>query len=171
MLNLEKMMQQSITRFNYMGQKRELLINGNNKKQKIFIKIDTGLSALATDSKRFSVYTYEQGQIDPNNYKKVLLQDAVEILSFTLLYANICNLSDIIIDSQKDIDKITNLRPDSDFNQIYLSIKKMMFNAFYNHSKNDFKFFWKMLLKFILVDFNVDMNELVKNFEKFSDIR
>ena len=171
MLNLEKMMQQSITRFNYMGQKRELLINGNNKKQKIFIKIDTGLSNLATDSKRFAVYTYEQGQIDPNSYKIALLDDSVEILSFTLLYANICNWSDVIIDSQKDIDKIANLKPDSDFNQVYLSIKKMMFNAFYNHSKNDFKFFWKMLLKFILVDFNANADELVKRFEEFTDIR
>lgn len=47
----------------------------------------------------------------------------------------------------------------------------MMFNAFYNHSKNDFKFFWKMLLKFILVDFNANADELVKRFEEFTDIR
>jgi hypothetical protein len=61
------------------------------------------------------------------------------------------------------------LKSDNDFNKIYLSIKKMLFNSYYNHDKKDFNFSWKMFNKFGIVDIVVDTEELTNNFSQLNN--
>ena len=44
LLKFDEMIQQAVAKFNNMGQKQQLLLNGNNKQQKLFIQLDLSLA-------------------------------------------------------------------------------------------------------------------------------
>lgn len=168
LLKFDEMIQQAVAKFNNIGQKQQLLLNGNNKQQKLFIQLDLSLAKLAEDSKRFSVYKKDQENIDVKNYKEMITKDVADVMKYYLLFASVHNWLDIIVIDEEDYNKITSIDADRDFNQVYLSIKRMMFNGFYNHSKKDFQFSWKMFLKFGIVDFGVDDKSLTAQFSEIN---
>lgn len=170
MLKFDEMIQQAVAKFNNMGQKQQLLLNGNNKQQKLFIQLDLSLAQLAEDSKRFSVYKKDQENIDVKNYKEMITKDVANVMKYYLLFASVHNWLDVIVIDEEDYNKITSIDADRDFNQVYLSIKRMMFNGFYNHSKKDFQFSWKMLLKFGIVDLGVDDKSLSAQFSEINSL-
>lgn len=170
LLKFDEMIQQAVAKFNNMGQKQQLLLNGNNKQQKLFIQLDLSLAQLAEDSKRFSVYKKDQENIDVKNYKEMITKDVANVMKYYLLFASVHNWLDVIVIDEEDYNKITSIDADRDFNQVYLSIKRMMFNGFYNHSKKDFQFSWKMFLKFGIVDLGVDDKSLSAQFSEINSL-
>lgn len=169
MIDYESLIQQATSSFNLKGQKGQLLLNSKSKKDKILINLDLALSKLADDSMRYRMYKEELSQIDATSYNKRLLKDYLTVMNLYILFADCNNWLDIIILSSNEQNRISKLKADSDFNKIYLSIKKMLLNSYYNHDKKDFNFSWKMFNKFGIVDIVIDVEKINDNFGQLNN--
>ncbi len=166
MFNYNKILSDAAVKFNMQGQNKELLPIGNDKKGRILANIDMGLSKIADDSKRHCIYKSDQEKINKENYKEQLMSDFVYTMNLYMIFASMNNWTDAIVMSDEEQEKLFSLKADDDFNKVYLSIKKMLFNGYFNHNKKDFIFSWKMLNKYAIVDFGFDISEMVSHFDQ-----
>ncbi|WP_353485772.1 hypothetical protein [Apilactobacillus xinyiensis] len=155
-VDFEKLLKNSIANFRIKEQKQEIISNPSNKLDKALINLDLQLCELIDCSKRCSLEVVNN--LDVDNYKKNLNKKFVECLDAYFLLANLKNWNDLIIDGSEELNKIIKLNPDKEISKTYLIMKKTLYNAFFNHSKQDFNRSWKVFLKLCFVDLNLTLN-------------
>lgn len=164
MFNFEEMLKKSVADFRLSEQKDNFAVNKNNRLQKAYINLDISLSRLAKDSKRFSILSSSNINIDITNYKNTIIKDFIESMKLFFLVANLKNWNHLIIISGNEQNKLFKNKADKEFSNVYLVIKKMIINSFFNHSEKDFTYAWKIFNKFGIVDMNLNINDISKCF-------
>lgn len=155
-VNFEELLKKGIADFRIMEQKQEILLNPKNKVDKSLINLDIHLANLIDDSKRCSLKIVKN--IDKDDYKKKLNYEFLKCLNAYFLLANLKNWNDVIISGNEYLVKVKQLNADQEISKTYLILKKTLYNAFFNHSKDDFNRSWKVFLKLCFVDLNLTLD-------------
>ncbi|TPR21940.1 hypothetical protein [Apilactobacillus timberlakei] len=164
MFDFENMLKKSIANFRLSEQKGNFTVNKNNRLQKAYINLDISLSRLAKDSKRFSILSNPNVNIDIMDYKNTMIKDFTKSMNLFFLVANLKNWNHLIIISENEQKKLFKNKADNEFSNVYLVIKKMMINSLFNHSEQDFTYAWRIFNKFGIVDMNLNIDEVSKEF-------
>lgn len=91
-------------------------------------------------------------------------------MDFYLLISNLKNWNHVILNSEKDLDKIKKFKKEDNLDKQYLALKRMLFDAYFNHSGDSFSHSWRLFLKFGLVDFGYTEEEIVTAFNRKNKI-
>ncbi|WP_105955961.1 hypothetical protein [Apilactobacillus quenuiae] len=164
MFNYEKMLKKSIDNFRLSEQNSNFTVNKNNRLQKAYINLDVSLAQFAKDSKRFNLLSDSNMNIDIIDYKNIMIKDFTESMKLFFLVANLKNWNHLIIISEDEQKKIFKNNADNEFSNVYLVIKKMLINSLFNHSEKDFTYAWKIFNKFGIVDMNLNIRDVSKDF-------
>ncbi|UQS85308.1 hypothetical protein MOO46_01580 [Apilactobacillus apisilvae] len=168
MFDFDELLKNSISKFRIEEQKSNLPVNPNNRLKKAYINLDISLSKLASDSKRFSILNFTKLDVSPDDYKKNILEDFSKSMNLFLLVANLKNWNHLIHISNDEQNRIFSNKSDSDFSNVYIVIKKMLFNSLSSHNEKDFLYAWKIFNKFGIVDLNLKINDVIEEVKRIN---
>lgn len=136
-----------------------------------FVALDVELSEMANTSEWFKVWKIHRGKSDPDKTpRETLLYEYVDALDFYLLISNLKNWNHFVLNSEKDLPKIESLKKEDSLDKQYLAMKRMLFDAYFNHSGDSFNHSWRLFLKFGLVDFGYSEIEIETAFKDKNQI-
>lgn len=154
------MLRHSVTLFRQNEAKDNLKFLPQVRLQNTYVNLDIRLSKMANESQRFNYHS--RSKINRNH----LLFSYVDVLKRYLLIANLKNWNQLVLISDDEIDALSHKKQASldDINKLYLAIKNMLFNSYFDRRQNDFIYSWKLFLKFGLSDLKFSVQEIEQEF-------
>lgn len=164
-MDLQSLLSSSVFLNRQIENKQQLHWSNEARVKNAFVALDVELSEMANTSEWFKVWKIHKGKHDPNKTpRETLLYEYVDAMDFYLLIANLKNWNHFILNSEKDLSKIEALKREDNLDKQYLAMKRMLFDAYFNHSGDSFNHSWRLLLKFGLVDFGYREDEIENAF-------
>lgn len=154
MLDITKLLQDTIDFDNQVIEKRDLLLGPASHLQEILVQCDQALARFYQPDINYTLRP-QQRKSDAD----VLLEYYVETLHWFLLYSARKQWTHLVVISQDGFKKIMSAKPSTklvDLDKEYLAIKYLLFTSYYTHRQEDFRHAWHMLLKMGLVDFKLE---------------
>ncbi|QOJ84831.1 dUTPase [Lentilactobacillus parabuchneri] len=141
--------------------KKQLHWSNDGQVKNAFVALDVELAEMANTSEWFKVWKVHRGKQDPDKTpRQTLLYEYVDAMDFYLLISNLKNWNHFVLNSQDDIEKIKQSKKENNLDKQYLAMKRMLFDAYFNHSGDSFNHSWRLFLKFGLVDFGYTEDEI-----------
>ena len=141
--------------------KKQLHWSNDGRVKNAFVALDVELAEMANTSEWFKVWKVHRGKQDPDKTpRQTLLYEYVDAMDFYLLISNLKNWNHFVLNSQDDIEKIKQSKEENNLDKQYLAMKRMLFDAYFNHSGDSFNHSWRLFLKFGLVDFGYTEDEI-----------
>ncbi len=98
--------------------------------------------------------------------RQQLMNSYLDGMGLYFLIANLKNWNQTVLVSKSEVNKLTHLKVTKVISQLYLIIKKMLYNSYFNRNLNDFTYSWKLYLKLGLVDLHFSWPEIEKGFRQ-----
>lgn len=170
-MDLQSLMASSVFLNRQIEEKKQLHWSNEARIKNAFVSLDVKLSEMANTSEWFKVWKIHRGKSEPNKTpKETLLYEYVDALDFYLLISNLKNWNHFVLNSQDDLSKIKQLKKEDNLDKQYLAMKRMLFDAYFNHSGDSFNHSWRLFLKFGLVDFGFTEQEIETAFNDKNQI-
>lgn len=109
---------------------------------------------------------YNQVPKKDAHLKKQILSLYVKGLDHFFLIANLKNWDQIVLTSDEELDRLSDRKKTKYLSQLYLAIKNMLYDSYFNHNINDLMYSWKLYLKLGLSDLGLTKNGIAKAFNQ-----
>lgn len=101
--------------------------------------------------------------------RKRILSLYVEGMDHFFLVANLKNWNQEMMDSDQELDHLAARKKTKYLSQLYLAIKNMLYDSYFNHNGNDLMYAWKLYLKLGLSDLELSKSAINERFnQKYS---
>ncbi|MQM77667.1 dUTPase [Lentilactobacillus buchneri] len=165
-MDLQSLIASSVYLNRQIESKKQLHWSNDGRVKNAFVALDVELAEMANTSEWFKVWKTHRGKHDPNKTpRETLLYEYVDAMDFYLLISNLKNWNHVILNSQDDLDKIKQFKKEDNLDKQYLALKRMLFDAYFDHSGDSFSHSWRLFLKFGLVDFDYTEQEIEQAFK------
>ncbi|QMU07783.1 dUTP diphosphatase [Levilactobacillus suantsaii] len=166
MLELAKLVQQSIALDEQITRDRDLELSRTRQIENAYVALDVELAEVANTSEWFKVWKTHRGKSDPNKTpRETLLTEYTDALDFFLLVAAKKTWTQLIMLKEEDLTLLEKSRPAKDLDQQYLILKRMVFNSHFSHRQDDFRHAWRLFLKWGFVDLGFSQDEIQAAYE------
>ncbi|KRM04344.1 dUTPase [Lentilactobacillus farraginis] len=160
-MDLQALISSSVYLNRQIEQKKQIFWSNEARIKNAFVSLDVELAEMANTSEWFKVWKTHRGKSDTDKTpRETLLYEYVDAMDFYLLISNLKNWNHFVLDSEKDLEKIKHLKKEDNLDKQYLALKRMLFDAYFNHSGESFNHSWRLFLKFGLVDFGYTEEEI-----------
>lgn len=160
-MDLQALISSSVYLNRQIEQKKQIFWSNEARIKNAFVSLDVELAEMANTSEWFKVWKTHRGKSDADKTpRETLLYEYVDAMDFYLLISNLKNWNHFVLDSEKDLEKIKHLKKEDNLDKQYLALKRMLFDAYFNHSGESFNHSWRLFLKFGLVDFGYTEEEI-----------
>lgn len=127
-----------------------------------FVILDVTLAKLAAKIGWFDNQVPKQTP----ELKHQILSLYVDGLDHFFLIANLKNWNQVVIVDDKELKHLASRKKTKYLSQLYLAIKNMLYDSYFNHNLNDLMYAWKLYLKLGLSDLALSKTEITKIFNK-----
>ncbi|XIF20307.1 MAG: hypothetical protein AJITA_01047 [Acetilactobacillus jinshanensis] len=127
-----------------------------------FVILDVVLAKLADSIGWY----YNQVPKKDAKLKKQILDLYVEGLDHFFLVANLKNWNQVVWISDKELDHLASRKKTKYLSQLYLAIKNMLYDSYFNHNLNDLMYSWKLYLKLGLSDLGLSQSVIAQAFHR-----
>ncbi|MCI1923580.1 MAG: dUTPase [Lentilactobacillus buchneri] len=170
-MDLQALVSSSVYLNRQIEQKKQIFWSNEARLKNAFVSLDVELAEMANTSEWFKVWKTHRGKSDAGKTpRETLLYEYVDALDFFLLISNLKNWNHFVLKSQDDFEKIKHLKKEDNLDKQYLAMKRMLFDAYFNHSGDSFNHSWRLFLKFGLVDFGYTEQEIQDTFNDKNEI-
>ena len=125
-----------------------------------YVQLDIVLAKLASKMGWFSI----GASVNKKGLQKPLLLIYLQGIDYYLLLANLKNWNQAVLVSASETKKLQACKPSKDLSQLYLAIKNMLYNSYFNHRQSDFMYSWKLYLKLGFSDLGLAPQKIEKAF-------
>ncbi|MEY2374877.1 dUTP diphosphatase [Lentilactobacillus buchneri] len=134
-MDLQSLIASSVYLNRQIESKKQLHWSNDGRVKNAFVALDVELAEMANTSEWFKVWKTHRGKHDPNKTpRETLLYEYVDAMDFYLLISNLKNWNHVILNSQDDLDKIKQFKKEDNLDKQYLALKRMLFDAYFDHS-------------------------------------
>ncbi|KRN01704.1 dUTPase [Levilactobacillus senmaizukei DSM 21775 = NBRC 103853] len=166
MLELAKLVQQSIALDNQITTERDIELPRHRQIENAYVALDVELAEVANTSEWFKVWKTHRGKADDGfTARETLLTEYTDAMDFFFLVAAKKVWTQLIMLKEEDLQALATSQPAKDPDQQYLILKRMVFNSHFSHRQEDFRHAWRLFLKWGFVDFGFSQDEIQAAYE------
>ncbi|PWG00938.1 hypothetical protein [Levilactobacillus bambusae] len=154
MLDLAKMLQQTIIADNAFKANHQVTLSGQQGKERAYVQCDTALANLRSTA----------DLSNEANVSEISQRYAAGLIGFLLIAAK-QTWSQVIVMKPDDYQRLLKTKVSSDWDEHYLITKRLIFNSYFEHRQDDFRHAWRLYLKFGLVDLKLSETAIREAFE------
>lgn len=166
MLELAKLVQQSIALDTQITNDRDIEMTREHQIENAYVALDVELAEVANTSEWFKVWKTHRGKADAGQTpRETLLTEYTDAMDFFFLVAAKKTWTQLIMLTEEDLTTLEQSRPANDPDQQYLILKRMVFNSHFSHRQEDFRHAWRLFLKWGFVDFGFSQDEIQAAYE------
>lgn len=166
MLELAKLVQQSIALDEQITADRDIEMSRPHQIENAYLALDVELAEVANTSEWFKVWKTHRGKADAGQTpRQTLLTEYTDAMDFFFLVAAKKTWTHLIMLTEEDLTALATSRPAKDPDQQYLILKRMVFNSHFEHRQEDFRHAWRLFLKWGFVDFGFSQDEIQAAYE------
>lgn len=166
MLELAKLVQQSIALDEQITADKNIEMSRNSQIENAYVALDVELAEIANTSEWFKVWKTHRGKAaDGQSAREMLLTEYTDAMDFFFLVAAKKTWTHLIMTTEEDLAGLEKSRPAKDLDQQYLILKRMVFNSHFAHRQEDFRHAWRLFLKWGFVDFGFSQDEIQAAYE------
>ncbi|MGP4115810.1 dUTP diphosphatase [Levilactobacillus zymae] len=166
MLQLAKLVQQSIALDEQITRERDIELSRPRQIENAYVALDVELAEVANTSEWFKVWKTHRGKADAGKTaRETLLTEYMDALDFFLLVAAKKTWTHLVMLTEEDLMTLEKSRPAKDLDQQYLILKRMLFNSHFDHRQDDYRHAWRLFLKWGFVDLGFSQDEIQAAYE------